>query len=491
MRHEDLPSFSPQRRWKIGVSVAASVVAMTAILLMANYLAVRHPRRFQWSSDARFHLSPVTKEVLHSVTNQIKVVVFFDRTKPLYDLVSDLLTLYQAACPRLEVEYVDYERSLGRARAVQAEYGLAAAAEGDRILFDSGGKRQVVYAKDLSEYNYDALLKGQEVKLTGFKGEQLFTSAIFSLLDPRPVKVYFLQGHNEHDPASEDDQTGYLKFARVLQEAQLTVIKLAPTALLTEDVPKDCQVLVIADPQTALATEELERIGKYLNGGGRLMVLLSWRSLKQPTGIEKLLAEWGVQVGADLVCEAPHGKASDIYKVIVTRFGNHPIVNPLARSRLWLIAPRSIGARTQTPAGADAPKVTELAMTSPDGMATLPDGGVERQGVTIPLMVAVERGAIQGITADRGAARIVVAGDSLFLVNQAMQLDGNRDFARNAMNWLASRDVLVQGIASRSVTEYRILMTPPELTAMRWLFLVVFPGSVLFLGFLVWVRRRA
>jgi hypothetical protein len=485
------PSFSSSQRWKIGLNVVTSVLALVAVLLMVNYLASRHPRRFQWTSDSRFQLSPMTKEVLRSVTNQVRIIVFFDRTKPLYDLVSDLLAQYQNACPRLQVEYVDYERSLGRARDVQAEYGLLAAAEGDRVVFDSGGKTRIVYVKDLSVFDYSALMKGQEVKRTGFKGEQLFTSAIFSLLDSRPVKAYFLQGHNEHDPADEDDQKGYTRFAQVLQEAQVTVAKLGPTDLLSGEVPSDCQLLVIANPTSALSAEELERIDKYLNAGGRMFVLFSWRSLAQPTGLEKGLEDWGVDVGRNLVCEAPQGKPTDVYRVVVTHFANHPIVAPLARSRLLLIAPRSIAARAKSPQSADAPKVLELATTGPDGMASRPSGGAERRGAMIPMIVAVERGAIQGIAADRGAARIVVAGDSLFLANAGLQVDGNRDFARNAINWLLSRDVLVQGISSRSVKEYRIIMTAAELTTIRWLFLVVFPGAVLGVGFLVWLQRRA
>jgi gliding motility-associatede transport system auxiliary component len=208
------PSFSPRQPWTIALNVLASVLAVIAILVMANYLAARHSRRFQWSSDARFQLSPVTKEVLRSLTNQVKVIVFFDRTKPLYSLVADLLTEYRQQSPRVDLEFVDYERSVGRARAVQIEYELDPAAEGDRIVFDSGGKRRVIYAKDLSEFDYGAVLKGQEVKRTGFKGEPLFTSAIFSLMDLRPVRVYFLGGHKEHDPEAKDDQMGYLNFDR-------------------------------------------------------------------------------------------------------------------------------------------------------------------------------------------------------------------------------------------------------------------------------------
>ena len=90
---------------------------------------------------------------------------------------------------------------------------------------------------------------------------------------------------------------GYLKFSRVLQESQITVARLGPTALLTGDVPADCQLLVIANPMTPLAAEELERIEKYLNLGGRLFVLFSVDSLKQPTGLEKWLLHWGVEMG--------------------------------------------------------------------------------------------------------------------------------------------------------------------------------------------------
>ncbi|MHC1769297.1 MAG: GldG family protein [Verrucomicrobiia bacterium] len=485
------PSFSPGRRWKIALNVAISVLALGAILVMVNYLAARHSHQLQWSSDNRFRLSPVTREVLGLVTKPLKVIVFFDRTKPLYDYVADLIAQYKLECPNLNVEWVDYERSLGRARAVQVDYGLAPASEGDRIVFDYGGKRRVVYAKALSEFDYSAVLRGKEVRRTGFKGEQLFTSAIYDLIDSRPTRVYFTQGHREHDPAGEDGQAGYLKFTRVLQENQVSVAKLEPTALLDSDVPADCQLLVIANPVTPFAQKELETLQKYMNSAGRLLVLFSVDSLKENLGLERLLASWGVEVGRNFVYEAPQGKASDVRQLIVTQFGNHPISNPLARSRLLMIVPRSINPRAQGPQSADASKVTELATTSAEGAASQPGGRLERQGAPIPVMVAVEKGAIQGIAADRGAARMVVVGDSYFLANAAIDIEANRDFARNAVNWLLNRDVLVQGIGTKSVKEYRITMTASELTKVRWLFMAGFPGSVLFLGFLVWFRGRA
>jgi hypothetical protein len=485
-----MPSFSPRRRWKIAASVFLSVASMLAIVLMVNYLGARHFQRIQVSSDPRLQLSPLTLQVLRAVTNNVRVIVFFDRERPLYGLVSELLSEYELKCPQLEVEYVDYVRSPGRAREVESRYGLAAADEGDRVIFESGGRRRVLYARDLSEFDYAAILRGEEAKRTSFKGEQLFSAAIYSMIDPRPVKVYFLQGHGERDPADKDDQRGFYRFATILHESQVDVEQLKATALLTGDVPEDCHLLIIADPVTRLAREELEKIEKYLNQGGRLLVLFSLQPMSEPTGLERLLSNWGVDVGRNFVYDSSQGKAGDQHQVVVTHFGNHPIVKSLGRSRLLLVLPRSIEAQKGGGRTADAPKVTELATTSPDGVVRGGGGREERKG-SVPLMAAVEKGAIQGITTDRGATRIVVVGECHFLSNVAIEFEANRDFARGALNWLLSRDVLLDGIGPQPIKEYRIILTTAELATLRWLFLAGFPGGVLCIGFVVWLRRRA
>ncbi|MFO1501606.1 MAG: Gldg family protein [Verrucomicrobiota bacterium] len=259
------PSFTPGRRWRVGLNVLASILALLAILAMVNFLAARHSRRLQWSAHDRAQLSPVTREVLRSVTNQVKVIVFFDRTKPLFDMVADLLAQYRTECHKLELEFVDYERSLGRAKTIQTDYGLTSVADGDRIIFASGESKRVVYAKDLSEFDYKAIMRGEgEARRTGFKGEQLFTSALYSLMDTRPVTVYFLQGHREHDPSDTDDRSGYSRFAQLLSESQIAFAKLEPTALVTKEVPADCHLLVIANPVTPLHPAELANVQKYL-----------------------------------------------------------------------------------------------------------------------------------------------------------------------------------------------------------------------------------
>ena len=102
---------------------------------------------------------------------------------------------------------------------------------------------------------------------------------------------------------------------------------------------------------------------------------------------------------------------------------------------------------------ADAPKVDELAFSSPQSTLVGDPTAAPR---SYPLMAAVEQKPVPGVANTRGTTRIVVVGDSFFLGNQHIEAAANRDFAGYAANWLLDRTVLLEGIGPRPVTEYRL-----------------------------------
>lgn len=488
--HQD--SFSRGRRWVILLHVLVSCAAMLAVAAMINYLASRHFKRFQWTADTRYLLSPITHSMLESLTNDVNVIVFFDPDPhdSHYLSVKGLINEYQLACPKLNVEYVDSVRSPARAALIKDQYKLASDGANDLIIFDCNGRSVIVYEKELSEYgDMSQGPDGFELKRTAFKGEQFFTSAIVRVTDPKPFKAYFLQGHDEHSPASEDNATGYLNFARLLEERNISVEGLS---LQTNEVPADCQLLIVAGVRDPLVPDELEKVEVYLGRGGRAFFLfMNSLARARKSGLEKVLAKWGVEVGDNLVIDKSQTKGQPSQYVLVNHYGQHPIVKPLANSQLAMGMPRSIRSLPDSSRPADTTKVVELAFTSNGGQVLKSGRGpqtVETNGI-IPLMVAVEKGAIPGVNPDRGSTRMVVAGDSFFLSNANIEILGNRDFANLAVNWLLDRAQL-QAIGPRPVREYRILLTPSQMRAARWVLLAGLPGSVLLLGLLVWARRR-
>ena len=484
-------SFSRGRTWSIIFHVLLSSIAFLAVISMLNYLAHRHNHRIYLSNPAAQKLSPLTLRTLAELTNDVKIVCFFGRTDDLFGTVSSLLKEYQARSPRIQLEFVDH-RMPGRAEAVRAQYKLAAEGQASRVIFDSGGQVRTVLSTELSEYGMEP---NREFRRIGFRGEQLFTSALLNVTQNAPVTAYFLQGHGEH-ALSTDDQ-GYSRFATMLQNNNIKVMMIPPL-LGTNGVPADCGLLVLGGPSRRFEPEEIVNLERYLSRGGRMLALMSINPSARvmPVGIEALLYRWNIQVGFDWVQDSIHGQSGDAENVILTgNYGSHAIVRGLLRSRVKLIVPRSVSERRTQQTAPDAPKVTEILFTSErgkqsDAKDTLGNAELRKIGA-IPVAVAAERGSIQGVgAADTGSSRIVVVGESMFLSNQLIVDAANSDFANQIVNWLVSRDSLLTEIGPSPLSEYKILLTEEQMKQVRWLFLGAIPGLVLVFGFFVWMRRR-
>lgn len=475
-------SFSLLRRWGIGINVVISALALFAIVCMVNYLSSRHFRRFEWTEDPRFALAPQTRQLLLGLTNDIQVTVLFDpEESPLYGAVKGLLKEYELASRHLRVEYVNHVQDPGRAQELRARYKLTGA-DTLLVIFEGPGGRppRIVRERELSDYDIQGLLHGQPARRTGFKGEQFFTAALFAVSEAEPIRGRYLTGHGEPGLESEEEPDAMRRLADLLRQKN---IELEPLSLASQEIPADCPLLVVAGVRTAMSAGELDAVQRYLQGGGRALFLLSnpRRNENRRTGLERLLADWGVEVGNNWVIDRAQSRG---HALLTSGWGDHPITRPLTTMRLELVAPCSVR-RRPSPSRTTEITVSELVFTSPDGMTS--DAGSERG--TIPLAVAVEKGSIAEVSADRGTTRLVVVGDVTFLANVLIEAEANLHFANLAVNWLLDRGH-VAGIGPRSVKEYRITLSAAQMKAVQGLLLGALPGGVLAVGVLVWLRRR-
>lgn len=502
------PTFSTRNRWVIGFNVCAAITAMLALALMVNYLSARHYWRWALAAQRQTKLSPQTLRVLRSLTNEVKVTVFFNtrENEDFHTLVTSLLREYRYVNPRIIFRTVDPLRQPADAELVLAAYKLGALKDKNFVVFDCDRQPpKVIYESELAGFQLDLVTDGQPrefwKKMISFNGEMLFTTVIFNLANPRELRVCFTQGHGEHDPEMENNPHGYAKFAQILKEkidARWEKVYLQGT----NDIPSDCQLLVIAGPRMPYSDQELAKIENFLKRGGRLFALLNNMALGGRSGLEAILAKWDVAVGDKMILDPKHSPTGN--DLLTARLnGQHPVMKALLSDsedmRILLVLPRAVGQLRTTAKSPNAPKVEVLAATSETGteVGEIRNGVPYRnpyqdqQGV-FPLIAAVEQGIVKGVSAERGSTRIIVVGDSLCLDNELIDTPpANHYFAALAVNWLLDRpQVLLEGIVPQPIKNYRLIMTRQQLQTAQVVLLAGLPGAVLLFGALVWWRRR-
>ena len=259
-----------------------AILALLALLAMVNYLAGGYYKRFQLDSQSGVRLQPQTLRILNSLTEDVSVTIFFNPhdedgyEKELYTLTTTLLREYHNASKHILVTNLNYVQFPGQAKELLASHNLTSLENKDLILFECHGHPKILYAKSLADYDLARVISGEskELRRTAFRGELLFTSAIFAVAHPQPLKACFLQGHGEFKPDSASSEDSYSKLAAILKEEAGTDWQ-SLSLLGTNTVPSDCQLLVIAGPRlTRFQPSEIEKIDAYLKQGNRLLLML-------------------------------------------------------------------------------------------------------------------------------------------------------------------------------------------------------------------------
>ena len=88
---------------------------------------------------------------------------------------------------------VDPERNPLEAQQLIQKYGVQSAG----VVVASGNDRRVIDAGELAELDYSTVQFTGQPEMKGFKGEQLFTSALLQLSEGKKPRILFTTGHGE------------------------------------------------------------------------------------------------------------------------------------------------------------------------------------------------------------------------------------------------------------------------------------------------------
>ncbi|HWC18676.1 MAG TPA: Gldg family protein, partial [Terriglobales bacterium] len=262
------------------------------------------------------------------------------------------------------------------------------------------------------------------------------------------------------------------------------------------EVPNDCTVLVIGGPANDYPQPQVDAIKKYVEGGGRALVMLDpplkfgHSETADNDALTGLLSSWGVSVDKDLILDLnPIGQFVGLgpQVALVTSYDSHPIVNELKRSATGFPLARSLAIKNSDKTNLEklfSSSSTSLATNNLNSPAVSASDPKNKKG---PFLLAAAGSYNTGKENSQG--RFVVVGSSTWLGNSFINFNGNRDLALNVINWLASDEDLIS-IRPKEREDRRIMMTNGQINGVITTSQFLMPVAVIIVGVSVWWRRR-
>ncbi|HEX5176705.1 MAG TPA: GldG family protein [Chthoniobacteraceae bacterium] len=501
---EKTPAPAPPRvikikRFQIGLNVLIQLAIVLGLVLMVNYLAFNHFKRWDFSRSQKYLLSEQTKQLLLNLKKPVKAVIFFNPTMEITPDVMSLLREYEyASKKKLTTEIVDPYKNFSRARELQAQYKFGA--NENVLILDYDGRNKFVNAQDMAEVDNSGAMFGQPPQIKAFKGEQAITSALLELTEGKQSKLYLLAGHGEPDlagaaPAAPPPQGQTPESIEALktyigrQNIKAESLNLANI----DKVPDDARAILILGPKYDLSEREINMLRQYWEKNGRLFVALD--PSRATPHLHAFLAANGVRPQDDRILRvvnlgAIQGVVRDATGVVKS--------GSAATKRLEGITLQFLGQTQSLAIDTNAASSVQAAATPLIEAGEDFWGETDHRGERIffdpnkdhaaPLAIAVgvEKGAVSGVNVD--TARMIVVGNAEFLKDEALT-EAGLDFALGGLNWMLNREELV-GVAPKERKTFTLQLSEKQIGNIALTVMGLIPGLVALLGFAQWWQRR-
>ena len=168
-----------------------------AILVLVNFLAHKHSKRFDTTAARQFSLSDQTLSVLHALRDELHVTAFYLPQEQ--DRARDALEEYAAVTPKFQYEFIDPDK---KPEAVR-QWGVT------------------TYGTMVVSYH------GNHEKINS-EGEAALTNAIVKVTRAQKKKIYFTTQHGEKS-LDDGERLGLSAAQAVIQEKNYDT---APVSLL-------------------------------------------------------------------------------------------------------------------------------------------------------------------------------------------------------------------------------------------------------------------
>ena len=450
------------RQTRYAVYATVYILVVITAVVVVNFLGDRYSKSYDATANKRYSLSDQTVKVVKGL-KQDAIITYFDQSTN-FEHARDLLGEYASLSSKVKVNYVDPDKKPQEARVAGIKnYGTT--------IVQIGTNKEE--AKSMTEEG--------------------ITGAFIRDLKHNTRTVCFVTGSGEHQ-MDDADRNGYSNFKTLLGKDNYEARSI--DLLQKAEIPADCTVAVVGGPTRDYQQPEVEAIKKYVEDGGRALVMLDaplklGRSeVADNDALTSVLQGWGVTANKDLILDLnPIGQLAGLgpQVALVTTYASQPIVNTMKGSAVGFPMTRSLAIKN-----GDKTTVEELFDSSNSSLSTnnLSSAEVDvsdpknKKG---PMTIAAAGTYNTGKQESQG--RFVVMGSSSWAANSFLRFNGNSDLALNTIDWLASDEDLIS-IRPKPPEDRRVTMTRAQLNWVKATSQFLLPLIAVVAGVTVWWKRR-
>lgn len=454
----------------------ALCVIVIAVVIALNLMLSQLPasvNQIDISAQKLYSLSDMTLNVLDQMDEDVTIYMLASSGNE-DDILLKTLNQYEAHSPHIKVELVDPDLK----PTFVSQY-TTDTLEQNSLIIVCGEQNKVISYADIYEQSIDYTT--YQYQTTGFDGEGQITSAITVLTSDDIPVMYTLQGHNELEISSS--------LQTLIDKENISVQELS--LLTMDEVPEDCDILLILSPTEDISDEDAEKIKNYMAGGGKA-VIATYYSTEDMSNLDSVIAEYGVGISDGVILEEDTSRyAYQNPMYIVPDIEDTDYTTDLMSGSSFVLAP--VMQAVTTLASADdtmtiIPLVTSSATSyekkDPANMTTYEREDEDALG-PFNLVTAIEK------TVDEVTSKMVVIGsESLFDsdVNSAVS-GANYKLLLNIFSQLSEHKTTT-AIESKSLTYDALNITTAQLIFWRNFLMFVLPIALLVCGGIIWFRRR-
>jgi hypothetical protein len=300
-----------------------------------------------------------TVNIVTASTEPINVHLFFPEANEVKEQVLTYFERLKSDAGKVVIE--SHDRMADTSLATKYKVGK----DGVVVIAKGTADKEKNYTIELdTDYEKMRRATGAGAKLRNFDKE---VNSILMKLVREKRKAYLTVGHGEYtDPSSIPEDKKRLErrsteFKRVIGALNYELKDLSLLDL-AKDVPDDATIVIVADPMIPLQAAEWSALERYLDRGGRLMVMLDPQG---ETAMGSLEGRLGVKAAAGHLTDDREfmpqtGRISDRQFVISNQFSAHASTTALSRSGGRPFVMIDSGALEEIPftAKGEAPKKT-------------------------------------------------------------------------------------------------------------------------------------